>query len=105
MLQGLPGAALVFTNALEGVRSRCGTLREAECPECSSTCHIEVVLTAQGWQRFYIALLQTATSTMSGAWLSLPARWKLQDVQAVTNVIITALSTLGIFTFIRIWWQ
>src|SRR2546430_4396536 len=38
-------------------------------------------------------------------WVSLPSKWKLQDIQAVLNVVIAILSTLGIFTFARFCWQ
>jgi hypothetical protein len=39
------------------------------------------------------------------AWVSLPPKWKLQDVQAALNVIVVLLSTLGVFTFARFCWQ
>ena len=42
---------------------------------------------------------------MPGSWISLPAQWELEDVQAVLNVIITALSTLIIFIFARYCWS
>jgi hypothetical protein len=42
---------------------------------------------------------------MAGWWISLPARWELQDVQAAINVIITVLSTLGVFVFVRFCWR
>jgi hypothetical protein len=38
-------------------------------------------------------------------WITLPHEWKLQDVQAALNVIITALSALTIFAFTRFCWQ
>ncbi|KEF60326.1 uncharacterized protein A1O9_01886 [Exophiala aquamarina CBS 119918] len=40
-----------------------------------------------------------------GAWTSLPRQWKLEDVQAGLNVLITALSALVIFVFVRLSWQ
>lgn len=36
--------------------------------------------------------------------ISLPASWRLEDVQAALNVIIAVESTLGIFVFIRTCW-
>lgn len=42
---------------------------------------------------------------MSSSWINLPHAWKLQNVQAVLNVIITALSALGIFACARFCWQ
>jgi hypothetical protein len=42
---------------------------------------------------------------MAGYWISLPAQWRLEDVQAALNVIITVLSTFGIFIFVRYCWQ
>jgi hypothetical protein len=39
------------------------------------------------------------------AWVSLSSEWKLQDVQAALNVVITFLSTLGIYAFARYCWQ
>jgi hypothetical protein len=42
---------------------------------------------------------------MAGLWISLPTRWELQDVQAAINVIITVLSTLGVFVFVRYCWR
>jgi hypothetical protein len=39
------------------------------------------------------------------AWVSLPWEWKLQDVQAALNVVVTFLSTLGISAFARYCWQ
>jgi hypothetical protein len=42
---------------------------------------------------------------MTAFWVSLPARWELQDVQAALNVIITVLSTLGVFVFVRYCWR
>lgn len=40
-----------------------------------------------------------------GSWTSLPRQWKLEDVQAGLNVLITALSALVIFVFVRLSWQ
>lgn len=40
-----------------------------------------------------------------GSWTSLPRRWKLEDAQAGMNVLITALSALVIFVFVRLSWQ
>ena len=42
---------------------------------------------------------------MNLLWISLPAAWKLQDIQAALNVIISILSALCIFIFARICWQ
>lgn len=41
---------------------------------------------------------------MAVYWFSLPTDWKLEDVQAVLNVVITLLSALGIFTLVRCCW-
>ena len=41
---------------------------------------------------------------MQTSWVSFPPSWKLQDVQAVLNVIINALSVLGIYIFARMCW-
>jgi hypothetical protein len=38
-------------------------------------------------------------------WITLPHAWKLQDIQAALNVIITGCSGLGIFLFTRCCWQ
>lgn len=46
-----------------------------------------------------------STLTMTALWISLPARWELQNVQAALNVIITVLSTLGVFVFVRSCWH
>jgi hypothetical protein len=48
--------------------------------------------------------LRPSSSNMPSAWISLPASWKLEDVQAALNVIIAALSALGIFAFVRTCW-
>ena len=42
---------------------------------------------------------------MARYWISLPAFWKLQDVQATLNVVITVLCALGVFVFVRSCWQ
>jgi len=42
---------------------------------------------------------------MSPSWIPLPASWKLEDVQAALNVVITVFSALGIFVFVRLCWQ
>lgn len=47
----------------------------------------------------------TSSVQMSGSWLSLPRSWRLEDVQAVLNIIVSVLSTLGAFVFARICWQ
>lgn len=39
------------------------------------------------------------------SWISFPKQWKLEDVQAGLNVLITALSGLVIFIFVRLSWQ
>ncbi|OAP57613.1 hypothetical protein AYL99_08351 [Fonsecaea erecta] len=39
------------------------------------------------------------------AWTTLPRSWKLEDVQAVLNVIITAFSGITIFVFTRCYWS
>ena len=41
---------------------------------------------------------------MSTSWISLPASWRLEDVQEVLNVIISVLSVLGMFVFSRLCW-
>lgn len=41
---------------------------------------------------------------MQVSWIYLPASWKLEDVQAALNVIISVLSGLGIFVFARLCW-
>ena len=41
---------------------------------------------------------------MAVYWLSLPKHWKLEDVQATLNVVITLLSALSIFVFVRCCW-
>src|SRR2546423_1895517 len=41
---------------------------------------------------------------MNTSWISLPASWKLEDIQAALNVIISVLSALGIFVFARMCW-
>lgn len=38
-------------------------------------------------------------------WIALRAGWKLEDVQAALNVVISVLSTLGIFVFARFCWH
>jgi len=38
-------------------------------------------------------------------WITLPHEWKLQDVQAALNVVITVISGLGIFALTRFSWQ
>lgn len=55
------------------------------------------------------ASLLSHTSLMSSftiqvSWIYLPASWKLEDVQAALNVIISVLSGLGIFVFARLCW-
>jgi hypothetical protein len=42
---------------------------------------------------------------MAGFWIVLSTRWKLEDLQAALNVIISVLSALGIFAFARFCWQ
>jgi len=42
---------------------------------------------------------------MAKLWITLSTRWKLEDVQAVLNVIISLTSAIGIFTFARWSWQ
>lgn len=42
---------------------------------------------------------------MAKLWIALHASWKLEDVQAVLNVVISVLSTMGIFVFARFCWQ
>jgi hypothetical protein len=44
------------------------------------------------------------TMASASAWVSLPPKWKLQDVQAALNVVIAVLSTLGVFAFARFCW-
>ena len=44
-------------------------------------------------------------STMNLRWISLPAAWKLQDVQATLNVIVSVLSAFCILVFARVCWQ
>ncbi|KEF63514.1 uncharacterized protein A1O9_01492 [Exophiala aquamarina CBS 119918] len=39
------------------------------------------------------------------SWVSFPKQWKLEDIQAGLNVLITALSGLVIFVFVRLSWQ
>jgi hypothetical protein len=41
---------------------------------------------------------------MPVSWISLPANWKLEDVQAALNVIIGVLSALSIYVFARVCW-
>lgn len=41
----------------------------------------------------------------SASWINLTHEWRLQDVQAALNVIITGLSALGIFACVRFCWQ
>ena len=48
-----------------------------------------------------LPLFFTDTMASISGWVSLPPKWKLQDVQAALNVIIVLLSTLGVFTFAR----
>ncbi|KIW35240.1 uncharacterized protein PV07_01946 [Cladophialophora immunda] len=38
-------------------------------------------------------------------WTTLPRSWKLEDVQAALNVIVTALSGITIFVFTRCYWS
>lgn len=42
---------------------------------------------------------------MTIAWVNLSTRWSLASVQAALNVIISVLSTVGIWSFSRFWWQ
>lgn len=42
---------------------------------------------------------------MAKSWISFPEHFKLQDVQAVINIIISFLSALGVFVLSRIYWQ
>jgi hypothetical protein len=42
---------------------------------------------------------------MAGFWVVLSMTWKLEDLQAALNVIISVLSALGIFAFARFCWQ
>jgi hypothetical protein len=42
---------------------------------------------------------------MAKSWISFPERFKLQDVQAVINIIISLLSALSIFVLGRVCWQ
>jgi hypothetical protein len=42
---------------------------------------------------------------MAGLWVVLSITWKLEDLQAALNVIISVLSALGIFAFARFCWQ
>jgi hypothetical protein len=42
---------------------------------------------------------------MAISWISLPAAWTLQDVQAVLNVAVSVLSALGIFVVSRWCWR
>jgi hypothetical protein len=60
----------------------------------------------QDGEELQVFLLYTITSgfKMPSAWIPLPATWKLEDVQAALNVIIAALSALGIFAFVRSCW-
>lgn len=41
---------------------------------------------------------------MTGSWVAIPSSWKLEDVQAALSVVVTVLSTLAIFTFVRTCW-
>lgn len=41
---------------------------------------------------------------MQVSWISLPANWTLEDVQAALNVIIGVLSALSIYVFARVCW-
>lgn len=42
---------------------------------------------------------------MALTWISSPVTWTLQNVQAGLSVLVTVLSTLGIFVFVRTCWQ
>jgi len=42
---------------------------------------------------------------MAKSWIALRVGWKLEDVQAVLNVVISVLSTTGIFVFARFCWH
>lgn len=42
---------------------------------------------------------------MTIAWISLSTRWSLSSVQAALNVVISVLSTVGIWSLSRFWWQ
>lgn len=42
---------------------------------------------------------------MAAGWIDLPQAWRLQDVQAVLNVVIATLSAVAIFACARWCWQ
>ena len=42
---------------------------------------------------------------MAKSWIALRAGWNLEDVQAALNVIVSFLSTMGIFVFARFCWH
>lgn len=42
---------------------------------------------------------------MSVLWINLSTRWGLSSVQAALNVVISVLSTIGIWAHSRYWWQ
>jgi hypothetical protein len=42
---------------------------------------------------------------MAKSWIALRVGWKLEDVQAALNVVISILSTMGIFVFARFCWH
>ena len=44
-------------------------------------------------------------TSMAKSWIALRAGWKLEDVQAALNVVISMLSTMGIFVFARFCWH
>jgi len=48
---------------------------------------------------FFVAL------KMAKSWISFPEHFKLEDVQAVINIIISLLSALGVFVLSRVCWQ
>ncbi|KAI0173734.1 hypothetical protein BJ166DRAFT_605284 [Pestalotiopsis sp. NC0098] len=42
---------------------------------------------------------------MTSSWLVLSTQWDLTSVQAALNVVISVLSTIGMWAFSRFWWQ
>src|SRR5436309_5336829 len=56
------------------------------------------------WQcTFQIGMFKN--TSMAKSWIALRAGWKLEDVQAALNVVISMLSTMGIFVFARFCWH
>jgi hypothetical protein len=55
--------------------------------------------------RFLVHQIRLFIMAPASSWISLPSSWKLQDVQATLNVIITVLSTLGVTAFAKCCWQ